>query len=136
MKWALDDFGERQIAPAPEFRCRGTGHARDGRRALIVTDGELIPLRLAQWCGAIGAGSAADKQLAGVRTFNAFRFLQFGVDAFAQPRLIRATQRGDGDFLLAGINGDRFERGFFNKHGSDSACQTLARPSIGEFLGW
>src|ERR1035441_8182152 len=43
---ALDDFGPRDVAPAPELRGRGTGDPGDGRGVSLPADGDLLTLEI------------------------------------------------------------------------------------------
>src|ERR1039458_5525441 len=43
---ALNDFGPRDVAPAPELRCGGTGDASDGGGVGLLADGNSLTLEV------------------------------------------------------------------------------------------
>ena len=122
---ALDDLGKRNIAPAPEFRRGWAGHASDGGGRAVVSDGDFVLLELGQWPVAGKAIAPAAQQRTHVAGVGGLGFLKFGRDAFGQPGDIRATHRGDGDFLLGAVNGHRFERRLFGERSHDRAREAL-----------
>ena len=109
---ARDDFRQRQIPPAPEFRRGRTSHARDGGDIALVLDGDPLPLAFGQRRVAGVAVALALQQLAMRGHTLLISPLNAASDGFSETRLVGLAERGHGNFLFRAIDRDGFERWF------------------------
>ena len=79
---ALDDLGPRDVAPAPELRSRGTGHAGDSRSVGFPADGDPAALELRERLPASLAGPLSSQQGTGLPGVTFFRLPDRCPDAF------------------------------------------------------
>ena len=121
---ALDNFWERQLAPAPEFRRRRTGDARDGRGITFCTDNDDFAFNFGERHFTGGAVAFAVQQSAMIPCYVRLCRLKFMTDTGGDFLDIRPAERGNGDFFVGAVNRHRLERGFLGQCVQHCPCKT------------
>jgi len=122
---ALDDFGPREVAPAPELRRGRARHSRDGDGVGIVLDGDPLALQFGERLGAGMAIALADEQGAGEFLRRFLGAANGGGDALGQLWDIGQAERGDRNGLARPVDGYGFQRRVFGQSVHDRTRQAF-----------